>query len=1297
MKKTKYLITFLCCALLSLLIWADNGELYTSGKLSSSLINCVAQDKHGYIWVGTEYGLNKFDGYRFTQYLHEEKDTNSITDNIISDFLVDQQGNLWIGSAKGLMRYNYDTHNFSRYPFPDGRNPRVYSLIESHKGDILIGTAGFGLYSVRKGKDVVQRERQYAERDSDVFFTHIYEDKYQYLWQSSHLPLFSRYKTLSGKVHRKDFTSPCGAPVTFIQHRQDAMLIVCMYGILSYDYKTEHIADAGYDFGRYRGDITINHAMFDHEGNLYIGTSEHGALVIRQGSNQLEQAENTNRSFNLATAYVNDIIEDKDNNMWMACYKKGLYLVNQRQEAFNTWSFSAQNYIIGSSVSSIASGDNGETWCTVQNSGVYCFDHTGKIIAHPKSPSGTTLIYRDKQGAYWIGTGNALYSYNPYTGNYQQKLNFASAGIYCMVDDGLGNLYLSVYSKGLYIYNVASGEVKVFNMAQRTKHGFLCNDWVRTMTFDHHGLLWIGTSNGVCCMNTKSHAFDSKGWSSILHNRLCNALCEDADGNVIIGTDEGLYLYNHQDNKASRFPHAELLNGKQISSIVKDHEGDLWISTTMGIWQYDKDKKEFIGHINGNGLRDKEYMLGAMLHNADDLIGFGTDDGITTFYPKNVKANKMELGEVYLTNFIVDGKPINSMTDEFSIPYSQNSFTLEFSLLNYKNADNLSLQYRINEGKWLATNEGNNSISFTKLKPGTYEVEVRAMSNGNYSAHTTHLTICVNAPWYATVWAYILYALIGIALLAYFLWSYERRRKADLDETKMQFLINATHDIRSPLTLIMSPLNKLKERITNPEDKSDLDIIERNAQRLLLLVNQILDERKIDKNQMRLHCQRTPLVDFIRGISSLYTFNAQERGITIALERAENLKESDKLEVWVDRINFDKVISNILSNALKYTDDGGDITILVDKDDQWAIVKVLDTGIGFQNENPDRLFERFYQGKNRDLHVEGTGIGLNLSRAIVHLHDGKIKAYNRTDGTKGACLEVRIPLGNAHLKAEEIMQEESKQKTDVTGKKKQANKNLNILIVDDDAEIAQYVKSELSDWYRFDTAPNGKEGLKLVLTKSYDLVISDVMMPEMDGITLLKKIKNNANVSDVPVILLTSKSEVENRLEGLRKGADAYLAKPFNMEELHILIDNLVDNVRRLRGKYSGAQGQVEKIENIEVKGNNDALMDRIMKCINSNLADPDFNVEKLTEEVGISRAQLHRKMKEIAGVSTGEFIRTLRLEQAARLIIEGKINITQVTYAVGFNNQTHFSTVFRKHFGMSPTEYAEAKRKENE
>ena len=393
---------------------------------------------------------------------------------------------------------------------------------------------------------------------------------------------------------------------------------------------------------------------------------------------------------------------------------------------------------------------------------------------------------------------------------------------------------------------------------------------------------------------------------------------------------------------------------------------------------------------------------------------------------------------------------------------------------------------------------------------------------------------------------------------------------------------------------------------------------------------------------------------------------------------------------WIDRIQFDKVVSNLLSNAFKYTFDGGDVKVVLSHDDQSAVIRVIDSGIGFKEENTERLFERFYQGKGtNDLHIEGTGIGLNLSRAIVLLHGGTIKAYNRTDGQRGACLEVQLKLGKEHLKPEEIQETEENERQ---GARQQASRNFRLLVVDDDYEVTQYIKNELGQWYRIDTALNGREALKKLLTgDNYDLVISDVMMPEMDGITLLRRIKDNPNISQLPVIMLTSKAEIEHKLEGLKSGADAYIAKPFSMEELHIQIDNLIDNVRRLRGKFSGAMQQEERMENIEVKGNDDALMERIMRSVNAHLSDPDFNVDTLAEDVGISRAQLHRKMKDITGISSGKFLRNIRMEQAARLLREGKVNVAQVADHVGYADQAHFSIAFKNHFGMPPSEYVEA------
>ena len=1284
----KLLLRYVClmlCLSAATTVKAGNGTLYTADKLSSSMIDYITQDSYGYIWVATLYGLNRFDGYHFIHYFTDKNDSTSLPDNDITRLLVDSRHRLWVGSSRGLSRFDYDNNRFVRYKFPDGTTPRVGCLIEDADGNILIGTAGYGVYAVRKDKDVITQETQFSRRKDNDFVALLFEDHQKNLWRAYQTDTITKMKVSAlHPTATKDYVSPYGPVVTFLKTGSTGFIAVCMYGILRFDAQSGTLVDAGYDMSSLGGEVSIRTALIDHTGNIYVGTSGRGLFFIPVGTTKLQKVENANGKYDLSSANVNHLFEDKDKNLWVSCYKKGLYEMGKGRDAFATWKFADQNFILGSSVSSVTAGDNGSIWCTVQKSGIYQFDKYGKISAAPASPAGANCIYRDKSGHYWVGSENVLYSYNPMTGASQPKLKLDGWGINCMTDDGEGTLYVCNYGKGICIYDTQTGETRQLSMYQVDEQkGGLCNDWVKAFLLDSRGLLWIATSNGVCVMNPADHNFRIFGWDVQLKGVQCFSLCEH-QGNVLVGTDSGLYIYERDKNKLSLFPDSKDIENKPVYSIVSSMKGDLWISSASGIWQYDQQNKRFISHVSGNGLDSREFILGAVVHGADDRICYGSNEGVISFYPDEVNGRVDYLnGEVYLTRFTIEGEPVNTAARDFVIPFGQNTFAMEFSMLNYRNADNIRYEYRINGGAWTPFPEGGNTVAFNRLKPGKYTIQVRATSNGIYSDATCTLTVTVRAPWYASTWAYIIYALAALAVIGLVFYFRDRKQRNDLEEQKMRFLINATHDIRSPLTLIMGPLNKLKQRQLDPETKEDVNIIDRNAQRLLLLVNQILDERKIDKKQMHLHCTETDLVPFISGICSLYHYNAKQRGINFTFSPLQ-----PKVMAYIDRIQFDKVISNLLSNAFKYTFDGGEVRVILSQDDKEVQIQVVDNGIGFKDDKTDKLFERFYQGENNsDLHIEGTGIGLNLCRAIVQLHGGTIKALNRTDGVKGACMVVNIPLGADHLKPEEIADLEHKR----SGGKHQASRNFRLLVVDDDIEVAQYIKNELSEWYKIDTATNGREALKMLLTNDdYDLVVSDVIMPEMDGLTFLKQLKSNTHISDIPVILLTTKAEVSDRLEGLKKGADAYLAKPFNMEELHILIDNLVDNVRRLRGKFTGAQTQEDKVENVEVKGNNDSLMERIMKTVNQHLQDPDFNVDKLAEEVGLSRTQLHRKMKEITGISTGEFIRNLRLQQAERLIREGKINIAQVAYSVGFNNQTYFSTVFKRYYGMTPTEYAE-------
>ena len=936
-------------------------------------------------------------------------------------------------------------------------------------------------------------------------------------------------------------------------------------------------------------------------------------------------------------------------------------------------------------ISSVVGVADGLMLFVVKNHGLYLLDEKTGNTKLLQSPAGPIKVYSDFRKNVYVYGSDGIYEYDWKHQTYRLLLPANGLSLDGMQVDAAGNIYFASPGNGLYVWNRKSGKMTQYLMDDKRPHKTICNNWTSEIRLDSRGWLWCATANGVSCMDTKTGYFDIILSRPLLEGKSCYSTLELPDSRIAIATEMGLYLYDRKKQQTTPWPHSESISGLRIYSLKKDARGNLWMSTAQGIWCYDSKAKSFFSFEKGNGLLTKEYLAGVAGSTPDGVICYGNSEGLTYFRPSQVKDYNEKMSAIYLSEVLLDGKMAPFIGDNLSVPSDFKSIVLNFSLLDYQSVGNIVFQYRINGGKWISNAAGDNSFNFTGLSYGHYRIEVRTYCNGKFSIYNKVIKLNVLAPWYLTVWAKLIYLSLVLGFMAAVIFIYLHKKKRDLEEAKMQFLINATHDIRSPLTLIMEPLKKLKERLGNAEEyHEDIDTMDRNAQRLLTLVNQILDKRRLDKHQMNLSCRETNLVEFSRGLVSLFTYNANLRGINIRLEMPET-----PVNAWIDRNKLDKAIANLLSNAFKYTPNGGEIIFRIEKQDKKVLLYVIDSGKGLgKNDDAKTLFERFYQGKNSaDMHLGGSGIGLNLCRSIVRLHGGDVYAHNREDGKSGACFIIELPLGKEHLKNNQICLD------NVGTKKKQqrgaASRNSKILLVDDDIEICRYLKSELSDWYRFVICNNGKEALKQLLSGDFDLVVSDVVMPEMDGITLLRNIKGNANISHVPVIMLTSKSEISDRLEGIKLGADAYLAKPFSLEELHLTIDNLIDNVRRLKGKFTGALKQDDKVEKVEVKGYDEELMERIMKVVNENLSDSDFNVEKMCDEVGVSRTQLHRKLKEMTGVPTSEFLRNIRLNEAARLIREHKINITQVSYMVGFANNSHFSTAFKKYFGMSPTEYA--------
>ena len=1287
MKRFILFSIFCFVQMLTCFSYANSGRLYTSNDLSSSLIRCIIQDKYGFIWVGTNYGLNRFDGYKFSTYLCNPADTTTIQDNDIVKLYPYSKEFLFVATNRGLYKYSYLTNSFQHIVLEKkDEKIRVSSLIEDGKHNLLIGTSGYGAYRLDMTTGKVTRLSRKSANSVDDFFAMLFFDDEGYLWQANHTKVLRKYKYNGKSIKLVSVYEPkdlFGISKLYATDKK-GFFVAHAGGIMRYDYASHSFSRYDFDFSSHQGAGYISAVTLDKYGNLWLGTSGDGTFKIPHGSRKAYRVELNNQSFIFDNAHISDLLIDRDGNQWYGCYMKGLFLSNNDKNVFHPVSLDELGAGM-ETISSVVGVADGLMLFVVKNHGLYLLDEKTGNTKLLQSPAGPIKVYSDFRKKVYVYGRDGIYEYDWMHQTYRLLLPSNGLSLDDMRVDAAGNIYFTSQGNGLYVWNRKSGKMTQYLMDDKRPHKTICNNWISEIRLDSRGWLWCATANGVSCMDTKTGYFDIILSLPLLEGKSCYSTLELSDGKIAIATEMGLYLYDRKKQQTTPWPHSESISGLRIYSLKKDVKGNLWMSTAQGIWCYDSKAKSFFSFEKGNGLLTKEYLAGVVGSTSDGVICYGNSEGLTYFQPSEVKDYNEKTSAIYLSGVLLDGKMAPFIGDNLSVPSDFKSIVLSFSQLDYQSVGNIVFQYRINGGKWISNAAGDNSFNFTGLSYGHYRIEVRTYCNGKYSTYKKVINLDVLAPWFLTVWAKLLYLFLILGLTAAAIIVFLRKKKRDMEEAKMQFLINATHDIRSPLTLIMEPLKKLKERLGNAEEyQADIDTIDRNAQRLLTLVNQILDKRRLDKHQMNLSCRETNLVEFSQGLVSLFTYNANLRGINIKLEMPEK-----PVNAWIDRNKLDKAIANLLSNAFKYTPNGGEIIFRIEKQDKKVLLYVIDSGKGLgKNDDAKTLFERFYQGKNSaDMHLGGSGIGLNLCRSIVRLHGGDVTARNREDGTSGACFIIELPLGKEHLKDSQINSDYV-----VNGKKQQrgaASRNCKILLVDDDIEICRYIKSELSDWYRFVICNNGKEALNQLLSGDFDLVVSDVVMPEMDGITLLRNIKGNANISHVPVIMLTSKSEISDRLEGIKLGADAYLAKPFSLEELHLTIDNLIDNVRRLKGKFSGALKQDDKVEKVEVKGYDEELMERIMKVVNENLSDSDFNVEKMCDEVGVSRTQLHRKLKEMTGVPTSEFLRNIRLNEAARLIRERKINITQVSYMVGFANNSHFSTAFKKYFGMSPTEYA--------
>ena len=1355
MKTISQLIITMMICLFSIQTWAQSGKLFnTDNQLSSNLATQVFQDKSGFIWIATRNGLNTYDGYHITIIKKDMSNFLGLNSNYINSIAQDEKEHILLGTNNSLLEFTGS--EFLKIPMLDSKGKELATYVKQiyplRNKDVAVATSGYGI--MLKKQDEQKCHAMKGEVEKLKYIHKLLEDKRGRLW----------IITEDGKLYRKETNGRVTSHFTGTEGVGAQDILQDALGNLYLASKNQgvYLLRAGSNaFARISniGNLPIDNIYISRNNKLYIGCDGLGIYVYDPQTGFLQDNPLFSRLVNLAKSKITSIIEDNQGNIWVSMLQKGVFMQSNIQNDFNYMGFRLGNRnVIGENcVTSLSINQGNQVWVGTDKDGLYLFNiATRNVEGHFLNQSTVLTLCKDQQGRTWVGTYTDGLGYMDAAGSFHPvDLGISkSVGIFDIKQDPQGNIWIATMGKGLFCLQKDGSRRNYktkYGADNNLKINCLPNNYLIKLSFSNDGNhLYVATSVGLACLDRKRNSWVStfKGINCLNKNSFSHCVFVDSKDHVWYGTEDGAFCFDFRKGiKPKLYTTANGLTDNSVASITEDYQGNIWIGTIKGLNKLALKSGTITKFYAESGLQSNEFSDASVCTTQDGkTILMGGSGGLNWFQADQVRQHPWQ-AKVVISGFILNNKIVTpgmksgsyTITDnwstfsrDFQLSHEDNTFTLQLSTLTYNDVEQISYVYSINGDAWRTVPAGQNELAFSHLAPGRYKYRIKAICNG-YETPVKEFTITIHPAWYASIWAKLFYLLLLIAAIILYLRHRKRQMEdqlilqqhihaEEMGEAKIKFFMNISHEIRTPLTLIITPLLSLIKEDKEPHRQGIYEIIRKNSERILHLINQMMDLRKIDKGQMVMRMCQTDMVAFINEEYKLFRQQALAKNIDFEYQH-----DSEELPVWIDRNNFDKVIINILSNAFKFTPTAGHILLSLTHTEHHAYISVKDSGIGIPKDKLKTIFQRFYQtpADPNDRNI-GTGIGLDLTRSLVELHYGTISARNN-EGEKGSKFEhgsefiIRIPLGKDHLKPEELIDEEEiKEKqnqelaeveqleqevketenaekaesaagtTDMQGNlpASASGNKAEIVIVEDEEDIQDYLKAQLSSDFKIRTYPNGKVALNEILKNKPDLIISDIMMPEMDGTTLCAKLKSNINTNDVPIILLTAKSREEDQLEGLQTGADAYILKPFNMDILRRTIINLLTMRRTLKNKFTGKERQEEKVEQKKIQTPDDALMQRVMEVINENIGDSDLSVDMIAQKVGISRVHLHRKMKELTNQTPHSFIRNIRLQQAAKLLKDGKQSITDVMYACGFSNSASFSTMFKNLYGCSPREY---------
>ncbi|MBR6883033.1 MAG: response regulator [Bacteroidales bacterium] len=1324
---------------------STEGSIVVSDRLSNQQVNSFAEDADGHIWIATARGLDKYSVHEYHQYFCSE-DTLDLPGNQVNVVFRTNAGRLWAGTSDGIA-FRTDQGGFRRVPvLGDGRNANrfletmdgkllmsnssslfLYDEPEGHFRPVIRDLNAFSFpYSVLDGNllwivsDGGMAVNCYSTDDFSLVATyrtphivyHIINAGNGEYWMSGmgRLSIFDSrtrsWKELPEAIRKESRLMNGDIDILFPVDAQTLLLNVIGKGMFCYNRSSEkvlHQNDAGFPFDIL--DSEIRTLFLDSRQNLWVGTTDQGYTVSYHYKDQFNSNKYLTSAF--ARKTVTSLCLDKQNRLWITTLRDGLWLYDLSRKELRPVDVSGlmPDISVGyNRCSRVFCDSDGELWLLFMNKYAVFrtrYDGRGFKVLDTASIVNPLSIVEDERGRIWIGgTVSTLLCYDkadrskkfiPLT----EQVQATYVRDLCLSEPG--RLIAAVSDMELQRINTNTDEIETLTLPDKER--------------------------AVCIRR------------SVLTT---TALLKDSAGDLWVGTTaNGLLRHSRKDDATAP---VDGIPCTDISSIEEDRQGNIWVSTMNGLGKYDRTVNRFVNYFEADGIGGNQFSHRASCVLPDGTLVFGGTHGLTWFNPLDVSQKRqvpLVFEDLHVHNrLVIPGKdsPIDkdlSLDPDITIRDDQNAFSISFAALDYSEHERTHYYYMMEgfDRNWVDA-RNNHQAYYSNVPAGKYRFRVRITNNNQSIVETEKaLNVKVLPPWYQSWWAILLFCLLGLFMLGA-LWSFYRhirrvrkeaarrirevrreREKAEeaekaekaLNKIQMDYFSNVAHEFRTPLTMIAGPAQQLSDSDSiQGQDRKLVDIIRRNATWMLSLVNQLLDFNRIGNGKLRMKVAKMDIVEPLRDTASLFRFNAQSKGIDLNTYGLE-----DSFTMWVDADKVQKVVMNLLSNSLKFTPSGGKVSLSfdvisredaaarfplteTDTDGQYACISVSDTGPGIPEDQMEKIFERFYQaapGKK----VTGSGIGLYYARMLCTLHHGYIRAWNREEG--GALFSLVLPVSansyteeertadtpqlNTHALAESITEDAPEQES----------KKRHLAVVDDDIDIANYLKVLLKTQYRVSLFFDAASALKGMEEDAPDLIISDVVMPGMDGYELCSRIKADLQLSHIPVVLVTAKVAVENQVQGLREGADAYVTKPFQPAYLLALVKSLLDNREKLHRRL-GSVTTTEDIEPEALSPRDAAFMKELYELMEKELANVDLDITRITELMKISRTKFYYKVKGLTGENPSVFFKRYKLNRAADLLKEGKYNMSEIAYMTGFNTLSHFSTSFKKQFGVPPSEY---------